>query len=90
VVSNVGFESSLCVAFVGQLMYASSQTETKTQTKMYSVIAAFSLCAFSLKMSEMYFVIAAFSLKMYVCKFRLRVLQFDTCISARQKHCWDN
>jgi len=86
VVSNVGFESSLCVAFVGQLMYASSQTETK----MYSVIAAFSLCAFSLKMSEMYFVIAAFSLKMYVCKFRLRVLQFDTCISARQKHCWDN
>ena len=66
-VSNVGFESSLCVAFVGQLMYASSQTETK----MYSVIAAFSL-------------------KMYVWKFRLRVLQFDTCISARQKHCWDN
>jgi len=65
VVSNVGFESSLCVAFVGQLMYASSQTETK----MYSVIAAYSLCAFSLKM--------------YVWKFRLRVLQFDTCISAR-------
>jgi len=86
VVSNVGFESSLCVAFVGQLMYAGSQTETK----MYSVIAAFSLCAFSLKMSEMYSVIAAFSLKMYVWKFRLRVLQFDTCISARQKHCWDN
>ena len=56
-VSNVGFESSLCVAFVGQLMYASSQTETK----MYSVIVAFSL-----KMSEMYSVIAAFSLKMYV------------------------
>ena len=73
-VSNVGFESSLCVAFVGQLMYASSQTETK----MYSVIAAFSL-----KMSEMYSVIAAFSLKMYVWKFRLRVLQFDTRISAR-------